>query len=346
MKRIFLLLIMVFLLAIPASATEITAPEPPEEAQKYMPEESASFGEDLWYVIRTAVSQLQPSITEAAGVCLSVIAVALLISILQNYAKEASGVCTLAGTLSIGLLLLKPVDALIRLGTATIAQISEYGKLLLPVMTAAMAAQGATTTSAGLYTATAFFDALLSAAITQLLVPMLYVYLCICTAYSAMGEGILNTFRQLLRWLMTWGLKIILYVFTGYIGITGVVSGATDAAAMKATKLTISGAVPVVGGILSDASEAILVSADILKSSVGVYGLVAIAAIVIGPFLQIGVQYLMLKLAGGICAAFPSGRLPELIKDFTGAMGLLLAMTGTVSLLLLISIVCFMRGVA
>lgn len=344
MKRLLAFVILLFAIAIPAKAEGFTAPQAPESAQKYMPEETSSFGEDLWYVFRSALSNLQPSLTQAGGVCVSIILAVLLISILKNYSENMSRVYSLAGTLCIGLLLLKPADTLIQLGASTITQISEYGKLLLPVMTAAMAAQGATASSAALYTATAFFDSLLSSAITQLLIPLLYVYLCLCVAYSAIGEGILNTLRQFLKWLLTWGLKIILYIFTGYIGITGVVSGATDAAAMKAAKLTISGAVPVVGGILSDASEAILVSAGMLRNSAGIYGLIAIAAIMIGPFLQIAVQYLLLKLTGGVCASLVNGSVSELVKDFSGAMGLILAMTGAVSLLLFISLVCFMRG--
>lgn len=345
MRRAILILVILFVLAIPVKATEISAPEPPPEAEAYLPEESASFGEDLWYIFKSATKELQPSLAEAASVCLGVIVTVILISILQNYSPSAKGVSEFAGTVALGLILFGPMNSLVELGTSTIRQVSEYGKLLLPVMTTAMAAQGGTTTAAALYTGTAFFDSLLSSAITQVLIPMLYAYLCVCLAYSAIGEGVLNTLRQLLKWLITWGLKIILYVFTGYISITGVVSGTTDAAAMKAAKLTISGAVPVVGGILSDASEAVLVSAGVLKNSVGVYGFVAITAILIGPFLKIGAQYLILKVTGGICSSFPSGRLPEIVKDFTGAMGLLLAMTGTVSLLLLISLVCFMRGI-
>ena len=145
---------------------------------------------------------------------------------------------------------------------------------------------------------------------------------------------------------MTWGLKIVLYLFTGYIGITGVVSGTTDAAAVKAAKLAISGTVPVVGSILSDASESILVSAGIMKNAAGVYGLLAILSILIGPFLRIGVQYLMLKLTTAVNSVFSPKETVGLIQKFADVMGLLLGMTGTVSLLLLISTVCFMKGIS
>jgi stage III sporulation protein AE len=127
-------------------------------------------------------------------------------------------------------------------------------------------------------------------------------------------------------------------------GITGVVSGTTDAAAMKAAKLTISSLVPMVGGILSDASEAVLVSAGAVKNAVGLYGLFAVLAIWIAPFLKIGTHYLLLKGAGTLCSVFGSKRVTTVVEQFAAAMGYLLAMSGAVCLLLMVSTVCFMKG--
>ena len=127
-------------------------------------------------------------------------------------------------------------------------------------------------------------------------------------------------------------------------GITGVVSGTTDAAALKATKLTISGVVPVIGNILSDASEAVLVSAGVMKQAAGVYGLIVTFAIWLSPFLKIGIQYLMLKLTASICDMFGDKNAVKLVHDFTGTLAILLAISGAMCLLSLISTVCFMKG--
>ena len=145
---------------------------------------------------------------------------------------------------------------------------------------------------------------------------------------------------------MTWCLKIVLYVFTGYMSITGVISGTVDASALKAAKLTISGVVPVIGSVLSDTSETILVSAGIMKNTAGVYGILAIVAIFISPFLEIGIQYLMLKLTGAVCNMIGSKQSVSLVNSFSTGMGIVLAMTGTVCVLLLISLVCFMKGMS
>ena len=346
MRKILIIIAVLFLLPVRVHAMEFEPPEAPDSAQEYMPEETESFAEGLWSIITDGIKLLQPALAEAAGICAGAIAAVLLLSLTQNLSGMSEKTTQLVGTIVVSTMLFSSSNALVQLGVSCIEQVSDYGKLLLPVMTSALAAQGGTTTSAALYTGTAFFDTLLSACISNILTPMIYIYLCLAIANSATGESVLVKLRDFVKWLMTWILKIILYVFTGYMGITGVVSGSTDAAAMKATKLTVSGAVPVVGGILADASEAILVSAGVMKSAVGVYGLLAISAMWVEPFLRIGVQYLLLKLTAAVCGVFGSKQVVGLIQNFSAAMGLLLAMTGAVCLMLMISIVCFMKGVS
>lgn len=251
----------------------------------------------------------------------------------------------LCAALSIGVIMLSASRSMVALGTDTVEQISEYGKLLLPVLTAALTAEGGVTASTAMYAGTAFFNALLSAAISKLMIPLIYIYLCLSISACALETQLLQKMKELVKWSMTWILKIILYVFTGYIGITGVVSGSTDAMALKATKLTISGAVPVVGSILADASEAVLVSARAVKNAVGIYGLLVMIALWISPFLKIGSQYLMVKVTEALCAMFSAKNVTGIVGDFSSVLGILSAMTLTVCMMQLISIVCFMRGV-
>ena len=345
MSKILLVAILIFSLAIPASAAELTAPTVPQSGREVMPEKTDSFGDGLLKLLENALGQLRPDLKEASRVSLGVVAAVMMVSLLQSFSGSVKTAAEFAGTTAIAAGLLLSANSLIRLAAETITEISEYGKLLLPVMTAAMAAQGGVSSSAALYTGTALFDAVLSSLISRLLVPMVYLFLALAVANSAMGEDLLKQMRDVAKGLISWCLKILLTVFTTYIAITGVVSGTTDAAALKATKVTISSVVPVVGGILSDASEAVLVSAGLMKNAAGIYGILAVLAVFLSPFLKIGVQYLILKLTAALCALFGAKRLTELIGDFSTAMGLLLAMTGSECLLLLISTVCFLKGV-
>lgn len=346
MKRIITAIIIIALLAVPVKAQEFTAPTVPGSAEKYIPRQSSSFLSDFMYVIKSALTELQPSFADASKICLAVLVVVLLISIVHSVSSGAKTVTVLTGTVAAGLLLISPTSSLIGLGVQTVTEVNEYGKMLIPVITAALAAQGGITSSTALYMVTTVFCTVLSTLIKVLIVPLIYIYLCLSVASCALGEELLLKLKGTVKSLSSWIMRVILYLFTGFLTVTGVVSGSTDASALKAAKLTISGFVPVVGSILSDASEAILVGTGLMKNAAGVYGVLAIVAIGIGPFLRIGVQYVLVKITGGLCEIFDTKQISTLVQDFSGAMGLVLGMIGTECVMLLISTVCFMRGIA
>lgn len=344
MRRLLMMIALMMLIAIPVHALEIEAPVVPESGARFMPSEPENLGQAIWEMIRDALYYFQPNLKEAMSVCVSVIAAAMIMSLIRNIPGSSSRTVNLTGTVVVCMVLLAPANTMINLSADAVREVTEYGKLLLPVMTAALAAQGGISASSALYAGTAFFGNLLSSLITKLLIPAVYLFLALAAARSAVGDDLLKKLADQMKGCMTWILKTLLYLYTGFITITGVISGTTDAAALKAAKLTISGAVPVVGGILSDASEALLVSAGTLKNAAGLYGMFAILAIWIGPFVQIGVQYLLLKGTGIICGVFAGKEITDLIGDFSSSMGLLLAMTGTVCLTILIGVACFMKG--
>lgn len=347
MKRMMIALLVLAVLVFPVGAVEFEAPSAPESVAEVVPEAADSFGEGLWNVIKASFEVFNPSLAEALRVSLQVMVSVLLCSLIRELVPSGPGTAVnLACTAAVAAALLGPTSSLIQLGVDTVTEISEYGKLLLPVMTGALAAQGGVTASTALYAGTALFDSMLSSLINKLMVPMLYLYLGISVANAAFPERILEKLQHFIHWIMTWILKIVLYIFTGYLSITGVVSGTTDAATMKAAKATISTAVPVVGNILSDASEAVLVGVGVLRSAAGVYGLLTVAALFLSPFLRIGIQYLLLKGTAALCEGFDGQKAASLTADFASAMGLILAMVGVQCVLLLVSTVCFMKGVS
>ena len=345
MRFLYLILILSFLV-IPVRATDFTAPEVPEFGEKYFPEDTRSFSEGLLSILTEAIAALNPDITEAAGVCVRVLSVAILVGILAGLQNCSTKTVELAGAILIATMLIKPSDQLLQYAITTITELCEYGKLLIPVLTGALAAQGGASSATALCAGSMFFISLLAQGIHTLILPVTTVYTVLCIARCAVTGQLLDSLHKFCKWLMTWGLKIILYVFIGYLSITGVISGSVDASAMKAAKLTISGVVPVVGSIMADASEALLAGTGLIKNAAGVYGMLAILAVFISPFLRIGVHYLMLKITAGICSIFSDGICTKLIKDFSSVLGFLLGMIAAVCVMLMISTICFMKGVA
>ncbi len=345
MKKWFLVAMMLFGLWIPVSAQTYTEPPVPDSAADLLPPDRDSFAEGLCYVIRSAFAIIRPQLFEGAKVSLGIIGATMMISVLKSREGTGKETLTLVGVVAIAYVMLQPTGTQVAIAMETVGQLSEYGKLLLPIMTAALAAEGGGATSAALYTATVAFDTVLSSIIGSILVPFVYIYLALAVVHAAIGDDMMKRLQNMVKSFMTWILKTVLYVFTAYIGITGIVSGTADQSVIKAAKLTISGMIPVVGGILSDASEAVLVGASTVKNATGISGILVVIAVTVVPFLQIGLQYVGLKVTAAICALFSDKQITNLIEDFSGAMGFLLGMTGSMCLIFLISIVCFLKGV-
>ena len=343
-RRVLIFVILVILLSLPVRAMDFSAPAAPESAEEFLPKEADTFAEGLWNVLAAAVSALEPSLAGAVKSCVRLFGAMLLVALAGQVLPKGQAVLELSGTAAVAALLLEPSGSLLELGVETVRDLQEYGMLLLPVLASALAATGGVTASTGLYVGTAAFNTLLSAAIPSLILPILRLLLALSIAHGAVGEPILERIGALVRFCAEWALKLGLYLFTGYMAVTGVVSGAADALAGKAAKIAVSGAVPVVGGILSDAADAVLLSAATLGSGAGIWGILTVLAVFLAPALRIGVQYLLLKLTAAAGEALGCGRCAGVVGDFAGVLGLLMALCWTQAVMLLITSVCFLKG--
>ena len=274
--------------------------------------------------------------------------VLLTVVLLCALAGEVSGslgapaeldVTARAGALAVTAASVADIHALIGLGREALDRMSQFSKVLLPTMTAAAAAAGAPSGAAARQLATMLFSDVLLTLINSLLLPLVYLYVAACTAYAALGNEGLKRVGELLKWAVTSILTAVVLAFVGYLTVSGVIAGSADAVTLKAAKMTISGMVPVVGGILSDAAETVLAGAGILRGAVGVFGMLGVLAICVAPFLQLGVHYLVYKLTAALSATVAGGRMAGLIDAIGGAFGLVLGMTGASALLLLVSMV-------
>ena len=106
-------------------------------------------------------------------------------------------------------------------------------------------------------------------------------YVCLVFVYDLIEykADARTKLAALLKGTIVFLLTAGLLAFVGYLTASGAIAGSADAAAVKAAKMTISRAIPVVGGILSDAAETVLAGAGVLRGTVGVVGMLVVLAI-------------------------------------------------------------------
>lgn len=296
-----------------------------------------------------AMQVLPDLIRDALRCGLLLLAVVLLCAMAQSAQLLGTGVqmpvAIMAGALAVTGLSAGDVSQMLGLGRSTIDSMYGFGQVLMPVMAVCTAVAGGVGTAAARQVATSLFSNLLIAVIDRLLVPLVYAYVVAYTAYAAVGNPGLKRMAEFLRWTAKTALTVLLAAFVSYLTVGNAVAGNTDAAALKLTKTAISSAIPVVGGIISNAAETILVGAGHVRGSVGVFGLLAVLGLCLTPFLQLGVHYLCYKLSAAIAAMFAEGRLAELIAAIGTAFGLIFGMTGSCALVMLVSIISGISGV-
>lgn len=303
-----------------------------------------NLDEGLQVILDTGSDQISGVLRKAVRSAVLLLVVVMLCGLAGGLQSGLGGgkgidIVAVAGALAITAVAVTDVHALVGLGREALENMGFFSKVLFPVITAATAACGAPSSAAARQLATVLFSNLLMALINHLLLPLVYAYVASSAAYAALGNEGLKRFGGLIKWVVTSVLTAVLLLFVGYLTVSGVIAGTADAAAVKTAKLTISGLVPVVGGILSDAAETVLAGAGILRNSVGVFGMLVVLCMCVIPFLQLGIHYLTYKVTAALTATVADGRIAGLIDGIGGAFGLVLGMTGANAFLLLVSIV-------
>lgn len=306
-------------------------------------EYGAALDDGLEALVDTGTRELGGILRRAVRSGVLILMILLFCGLAETVQEGVGGTAarsvSLAGTLVVTAVAVADVNALLGMGTGAIAKMTSFANVLLPAAAAVTAATGAITGAAARQLAAALFSDLLVNLINGLLVPLLYGYIAASVAQAAVGEDRLKRLADLLKWTVTTVLTAVTMAFVGYLTASGVVAGTADAATVKAAKLAISGAIPVVGGILSDAAETVLASAGVLKGTVGVFGMLTILGICLIPLLQLSVHYLAYKLTAALAAALGDGPVCALVDRLGSAFGLVLGMTGACCLLLLIALV-------
>ncbi len=272
-----------------------------------------------------------------------ILASALLCSLLEQ-SDSGRGAVPLVGALSIAGACTRPLGAMIRLGTETIAQLHRYTELLIPSMGTLLVCSGTPSAAASSSLGLLLLELLLSA-VDGLLVPLLYLMLVLSVAESALGVEQLGQLRDFVKWLSVTGVKLLLWGYSGIMSLTGLAAGAADAQKLRTLRSAVSGMVPVVGNLVSEASASLMGAASLLRTAAGLYGMLAVLGICLSPFFRIGLQYLLLKLAGALCGLFGKGSQSPLLQNLSQIMGLVLALTGIACLLCLMMLVLCIRTV-
>lgn len=161
-----------------------------------------------------------------------------------------------------------------------------------------------------------------AAAVRSFLMPVLSVMAALSVSGSVFPERSVEGITALLKKIVIWGVTASMTLFTGFTGLRSMLAAKTDGAGAKTIKFMISGFVPFVGGAVSDAYSTVRGSFELMGSTVGTAGCLAIAVMILPPVIEL-ICFRAVMLVGSAAAElFSAQPLVKLLKGIDSGLAI------------------------
>ncbi len=219
----------------------------------------------------------------------------------------------------------------------TVQGCSRFMVTFVPVYASVVTACGLPATGSVYYLFLFSAAQIISAVVSNYLVPLAGVYLALNIAAALSPQIKLQPLLDALKKFVCWILSFLLAGFVALLTMQNAVSSGMDALTLKTSKMLVSSLIPVVGGALSDAISTASGFMRVVKSAVGVYGIAAAACIFLPVFFRTAVWYIALSIGAAAGEMLSVKEAAPLLKAGASLMGILMAVICLYMLLILVS---------
>ncbi len=349
MKKLLFIIIFTLLLITPCRAALYDEAQLrdslPEYADELLGDTAQEPQEGLGRLGSAFTESLSGGIGGVMRRAAGIIAVALTCAVLTVFCDDAPEYVSLGGCAAIAVISAADMHSFISSGSEVIDALSGFSKTLLPAMCAASAACGTVSSATVSYAASVLFMDLFVTAAQSVIMPVIYAYLAAGMASASLGNRSLGCIASFLKRLSAILMIAASLGFTLYIGISSSVASGGDALASKLTKTAIAAALPVVGGIISDAASTVVAGAELMRGTVGVFGMLALLAVCASPFAVLALNYIGYKLTAAAVRAFGCDKLCALTDCIGSAIGMILGLAGCCAIILFVSMAISIKAV-
>lgn len=339
MKRILLIVFLFFMFSCPVSAEDITA----DEIYAASGAEGLSAGEvlesygisfddpssilkltpsELWNIIRqSAAEKIHLPLKLLVSLGIIIVLTAFSGSLGGTFKGRGSAaiyelICTLAAVAAVS-----PVICEVLENTAEALKTgAEFMKCFVPVFAAIAAAGGNITSAAGYNVLVLMVSDTAIQIADSIFMPILSMCLSIAIVDASSPALSLGGILVGLKKLVTWGLGLIMTVFTGLLSIQSIVGTSADSLGSKTAKYVISNCIPIVGGAVSDAYSTVKGSLTLLKNGVGGIGIAVLSLTLLSPLISLMLYKLAVSAAQSAAEIFGADKLKRFFSDINSVL--------------------------
>lgn len=279
-----------------------------------------------------------------AVTALSILGIVLAVSALKNFGGKSENDMLLSyvATIAVAGATLLPLYNVITASARTIKAGAQFMLSFVPIYSTILLSSGKPLTSASSGALLLGASEGLIALATYVITPLSVAYLSVCTCGSLSPVLNVSGLSELYKRAATWSLSLIMTVYLGVLSIQTTVNAAADNLALKTGKFVIGTFIPVVGGAVSEAVSTVGACVSLLKSTVGIYGIIAEALIVIPLVLWLVAWRLSLSVSSSVATLFDCAKIATLLRAADTAVSFLLSVVLICSLAFILSLTVLM----
>ena len=168
-----------------------------------------------------------------------------------------------------------------------LADIIQFMNALIPSFSVALTWSSGSATSMAFYQTALLAIGVAENVLIRVFVPMVQVYFLV-SIMNPLADWRFTKFASLLRGLVRIGTKTLLAILIGHQGIQGLIMPALDGV-KRSTVFRTASSLPGVGNLFGGVTDTVIGTGVLIKSAIGVGGLIAVCVICIAPILKLGV---------------------------------------------------------
>lgn len=199
---------------------------------------------------------------------------------------------------------LLPMFSLISSVTAAIKGTAAFMTSFVPIYAGILTVGGRGLTASGMSFLLLFAAEGVNLIASFVIVPLMGCYLGMGLVGGIMQGGGAIALGETVKKASTWLFSLALTVFLGLLSIQTAVNASADSAGLRTVKFVLSSLVPVTGGALSESMTTLTSSMKLLRSSVGMYAVLALGITVLPIILELLLWRITLFLVTAVAELF------------------------------------------
>jgi len=253
------------------------------------------------------------------------IGIILLGAVISSFDNEnIKDTVLVIGTAVFSLIIANDVWGSVSACVDAIRNTSKFMLSFIPILSVVTFMSGGTLSSAITSGMLVFIAQCVSFAFSYIVIPFMGVYLGITFVSSVCPFDTISEISESVKKITIWTLSLISTVFIGVLGIQTTINSQADSIGLKTVKFIIGTAIPIAGSSLAEATNTVYTSMSLMRSTVGIYGIIAISVMVIPIIIEILVWKAIFLITEFLSKILTLSKTASIIKSLSNAFSQLL----------------------